>query len=229
MTPEAVRRETLLLASGRWAGPWEVLVRIGELDHGLLATEIVAMGEAALEELARQGCLRFVRGDPTLERPGQLATMSRSQVVAVIRDTGWRAATQSGDTWFTLTPKGERALERELGVSVRTRRTRELGKVVAGFATAVRSLFGGRRGSTPAGRVASARARRHPEDLGRSLRPELNQVDSRWLDLDPGFDDDAGLASAPVPRRPPDRSGSGAAAVIPEPDYRFEIETHRVM
>jgi hypothetical protein len=35
-------------------------------------------------------------------------------------------------------------------------------------------------------------------------------------------DDDAGLAGSGVPRRPPDRSGSGAAIATPEPDYDFE-------
>jgi hypothetical protein len=228
MTPESVRRETLQLASGVWVGPWQVLLRVGELDPALLGTEIVALVSAALADLADSGCLRFVRGDPTLGEGIAPTELARSEAMAAIRDTGWRAATPAGDIWFTLTPKGERAVDRASGGRVPRRRGRELAKVLAGFAAAVRGM---------------TRRRNERRGVGSTelLRPRSDR-DIQWGDdylpigpsepfdrgLDGDFDDDAGLTASFVPRRPPDRSGSGAAAAVPEPEYHFEIEAQRI-
>jgi hypothetical protein len=71
-----------------------------------------------------------------------------------------------------------------------------LEKVVAGFAAAVRRMTG----------------RRPPGELGEWPHGPPTQPS------DP--DDDSGLAGSRVPRRPPDRSGSGAVALDPDDEER---------
>jgi len=66
--------------------------------------------------------------------------------------------------------------------------------IVARFATAI-ARFRGRRGGSD-----------------ESAEVEFTETTLLWDD-----DDDGGLAAARVPRRPPDRSGSGSAAMIEPP------------
>lgn len=228
MTPESVRRETLLLASGRWVGPWEVALRLAELDRTLPTTEIMRMAEATLAGLAHQGCLRFIRGDPTLSDGEAPRRLSRDEVSAAIRSTGWRMATPADDVWFALTPKGERVLAHEVGQRMSIRRTRDLTKVIAGLASVVRRIVRGQSRTTTDHARGAGHARRDREDQPGTWGLELRSVITSWPDVGSSFDDDAGLASAPVRRGPPDGRASGAAAAVPEPDYEFEIEMQRI-
>ena len=76
----------------------------------------------------------------------------------------------------------------------RKKRHSTFARVVAGFAAAVERF---------------RRGRLHESEI------DFNQETLLWDD-----DEDGGLAASRVPRRPPDRSGSGSAVLAEPPDSR---------
>ena len=178
MTPESVRREILLLASGAWAGPWQVLLRVRELDPTLSEAEVETMVQVALEGLAQRGCLWFLRRNPAGVHVTSHSMLSSSEVHAALSDTGWRVAPPLDDLSFGLTPVGERALARPPSRRVR----KELAKVVAGVAAAVRGLIRRRpipsrvRWTKPLGSAGG-----RPDRLGQWIADRLEPaVRRRW-------------------------------------------------
>jgi hypothetical protein len=208
MDPELARREILLLGAIRWTMLWEAFVRLNELDPGLPTEALAESTVDALRTLFDRGSIKFVRADlPGPSPESERHRLGRTQVAAAFREASWRAGRPAGDAsfdvWFAMTRAGERELATLLGGKVASRRQKAFGRVVAGFASAVQDMV----------------RRRHPRPDRGEDSPERF---GHWLDRD----DDAGLAGSGIPRRPPDRSGSGAAVATPEPELEHADDRH---
>jgi hypothetical protein len=186
------------LAVARWTQPWDALVQLNGIAPQADPVELAMTTSSTLSGLADMRALRFVRVPAPGPQEGiDYPALSAAEIVEALRESGWRQVPPLGDIWFTATRKGERLLEGMLGLRLASRRLRALGRVVAGFADAVRGMVWRRSALTD-------RWVPPDESTDTGYQP--------WL-----WDDDAGLAGSRVPRRPPDRSGSGAVALL-EPD-----------
>lgn len=197
MDREAARREVLLLAVARWTRPWEALVQLNGIAPQADPMDLAMTTSSTLSGLADMRALRFVRVPAPGPQEGiDYAALSAAEINHALLDPRWRHVPPDSDLWFAARRKGERLLEGMLGLRLPNRRLRALGRVIAGFAEAVRGMVW-RRGAE------SQASPDEPPDAGHQPWP---------------WDDDAGLAGSRVPRRPPDRSGSGAIALLAPDD-----------
>jgi hypothetical protein len=207
MDGDALRREILILAGSRWTPLWEALLRANAIAPSADPWDVATTTSSALSGLADLGAIRLARVPAPGPQEGvAYPPLTASEIAEALNHPGWRRMPPESDVWFTTTPKGERKLESMLGIRLPHRRLRALGRVVAGFADGVWSTLQRRhQADRPGGYFAW-----HAGDEG-DEPPDV-------------LDDDAGLAGSRVPRRPPDRSGSGSALAVPEPEGETDAD-----